>query len=129
MPPRSVSAVFGTFNGEGIVGTTAIRCLGATQEPFRFTAMPRLKFFHGHALPSLVRTGGVYDGMADTSMWPAGLATRQPCSSLTNLQTFCIEGFGFERAPRHYQKRRWTTLLVIQIAHQTLSGGIRLGGR
>src|SRR6516162_2603885 len=34
-----------------IVGTTAIRCLGATQEPFRFTAMPRLEFFQAHALP------------------------------------------------------------------------------
>ena len=32
-------------------------------------------------------------------MWRAGLATRQPCSSLTNFVDFCIEGFGFERAP------------------------------
>jgi hypothetical protein len=85
MPPHSVSAVFGIFNSERIVGTTAIRCLGATQEPFRFTAMPRLESFQGHALPFPCQDGGVYDGMADTSMWRAGLATRQPCSSLTNL--------------------------------------------
>jgi len=57
MPPRSVSAVFGTSNGERIVGSTAIRCLGATQEPFRFTAMPRLKFFQGHSLPFPCQNG------------------------------------------------------------------------
>ena len=45
---------------------------------------------------SIVRTGEVYDGMADTSMWRAGLATRD---SLTNFVDFCIEGFGFKRAP------------------------------
>ena len=57
MPPRSVSAVFGTFNGERIISTTAIFCLGATQEPFRFTAMPRLEFFQGHALPFPCQNG------------------------------------------------------------------------
>ena len=73
MPPRSVSAVFGTFNGERIISTTAIFCLGATQEPFRFTAMPRLKFFQGHGLPfPLSELMGVYDGIADTSMWRSG---------------------------------------------------------
>src|SRR5215471_14001092 len=70
MPPRSVSAFFGTFNGDRIVRTTAILCLGATQEPFRFAAMPRLKFFQGHGLPFPVsELVGMYDGMADTSMW------------------------------------------------------------
>src|SRR5215471_3978709 len=73
MPPRSVSDVFGTYNGERIISTTAIFCLGATQEPFRFTAMPRLKFFQGHGLPfPLSELMGVYDGIADTSMWRSG---------------------------------------------------------
>ena len=73
MPPRSVSAVFGTFNGERIIGTTAIFCLGATQEPFRFTAMPRLKVLSGSWVPfPLSELMGVYDGIADTSMWRSG---------------------------------------------------------
>jgi hypothetical protein len=43
---------------------------------------------------SIVRTGEVYDGMADTSMWRAG-----PVTQFSNkFADFCIECFGFERA-------------------------------
>src|SRR6516164_9341564 len=61
MPSRSVSAVFGAFNGERIISTTAIFCLGgyARTLPLHGDATPQVLSGSWVALPLVGTDGGV----------------------------------------------------------------------
>jgi hypothetical protein len=101
MPPGSVSAVFGTFNGERIVSPTAIL-------PGHYArALP----LHGDARPQVlsrswvvlfpVGTDGMYDEMAgcvNAAYWIRKWGKK---FIQTGAQTFCQKGMPFDEFLAH----------------------------